>query len=54
MIRQPRRWPWYAAAVIGVVFVFKYPVLAADLIKGTAHAVEWCAAQAHAFFSVFR
>ena len=54
MIRQPRRWPWYAAAVVGVVFVFKYPVLSAELIKGTAHLVEWTAAQARAFLNVFR
>ena len=54
MIRQPRRWPWYAAAVVGVVFVFKYPVLSAELIKGGAHLVEWTAAQAHDFLNVFR
>jgi len=53
MIRQPRRWPWYAAAAIGVVFVFKYPTTSADLIRGTAHAVVWCAAQAHDFTRAF-
>ena len=54
MIRQPRRWPWYAAAVIGVVFVVKYPTTAAGLVTGLAHVVEWSAARAHDFVSAFR
>lgn len=51
---QPRRWPWYLAAAIGLVFVVKYPVTSADLIKGAARFVEWSAARAYAFTHAFR
>jgi hypothetical protein len=46
MIRQPRRWPGYIAAAIGLVFVKKYLTATAGLIKGPAHFVEWSAALA--------
>jgi hypothetical protein len=46
MIRQPRRWPGYAAAAIGLVFVKKYRIAMAGLIKGLVHFVEWSAARA--------
>lgn len=54
MFRQPRRWPGYVVAAIGLVFVFKYPVTAADLVKGAAHLVEWSAACAYDFVHAFR
>ncbi len=53
MIRQPRRWPGYVAAAIGLVFVFKYPTTAAELIKGAASFVEWSAARVYDFAHAF-
>jgi len=53
MIRQPRRWPGYVAAAIGLVFVFKYPTTAAELIKGAATLVEWSAARVYDFAHAF-
>jgi hypothetical protein len=53
MIRQPRRWPGYVVAAIGLVFICKYPATAAGVIKGVAHFVVWSAARAHDFVSAF-
>jgi len=53
MIRQPRRWPWYLAAAIGLVFVCNYPTTAADLVKGAATFIEWSAARAYDFVHAF-
>jgi hypothetical protein len=53
MIRQPRRWPGYVAAAIGLVFIFQYPNTAAELIKGTATFLEWSAARAYDFVHAF-
>jgi hypothetical protein len=53
MIRQPRRWPGYVIAAVGIVFVLKYPATAAGLVKGVADFVEWSAARAHDFTSAF-
>jgi hypothetical protein len=53
MMRQPRRWPGFVVAAIGLVFIFKYPTTAAGLIKGAASFAEWSAGRAYDFVHAF-